>query len=176
MNLYVIPLYVGLLRKKVKFTYVRYLIQSMGVCFDPFIISVADNANDEQNKKKIMETFHSWKIADIVSLQEHSSVYVVLVDYKWSSISENPGKTDHERKMRYFINVYSPWFGENETVDDLYSIEMDDIEEEIDVCTYVLDVCDHHHIFNHHLKDKPIVLPDNRNITLYSIFEHLITE
>ena len=81
-------------------------------------------------------------------------------------------------KMRFHLNMYSPW-SDNEIMNDIE--ESDDLNcaeedkgEEIDVCTYVLDLCDNHHIYNHYLHDAIINCGDNFEISLYTIFEELI--
>ena len=176
MTAYIIPLYIGPLRKKVKYKHCQYCLQNMGVCFEPFVINSPSKKCTDSIENIIKKKFDKWNIDTVIHFQD--STYLTLLNIKWYTISENPEQTDEEKKMRYYLNFYSPWFVENETVGNLYEIEVEDIEEEIDICTYVLDTCDNHHCYNSHLRNDKIILPDEKktSITLYSILEHLITE
>ena len=152
---WILSIYLPSLKRKVKYNKMRYLIQHMGVSFDGICLQNLQQTNIEKTIKEQLDAkgIYTRKLINIF-------------DNVWVAITKDKLKT-----FRYFINLYSPWFEEGEVV-DFYNIQIDE-EETIDVCTYVLDTCDNHHIFNHHLKQYQISY-DDKKITLYEILEYLV--
>lgn len=162
-TLYIIPLYLPPLQREVCFTHFRYLIQHMGISLKAVPISYDPKLC---KNKQITDTLHMISIRSIVEISQ--TVCIALLNQKYPSFTHD----DHIYSFRYFINLYSPWFEENENV-DLHTVEVGSTPETIDVCTYVLDTCDNHHIFNHHLHRHSIENIDMK-LSLYEILEYLV--
>jgi hypothetical protein len=180
MKLYIIPLFLPEVYKKVKYRGFKYLLQFMGIYSDAILIDriIKKDNSKEEIKNHLLGKDKNWPvniITDILRLEfEELELYICFTKYTVENLSLFG-------KIRFHLNMYSPW--DNTEIKDI-DIESDnesdnenggDSEgENINVCTYVLDLCDNHHIYNHYLHDRTISCGDNFEISLYTIFEELI--
>ena len=157
---YLILLYLPPLKKDVTFTYYRYLIQHMGICQTAVLFDNTEVTEDTvQNELGI-------RVRHIIEIGENE--WIIVMKQKHQLLLYN----ETEYTFRYFINLYSPWFEENIQV-DLYTVQVESGVENIDVCLYVLDTCDNHHIYNHHLRNN-MVSYGNKTISIYELMEFLV--
>ena len=159
---WLILMYLPPLQRTVEFTHFRYLIQHMGICFHAI-------PTFEKESVKIKQTLHLQHIECKSLLNIYKNVWIVLLKKKLKSV---PNYDEYEYSFRYFINLYSPWFEEYDTI-DFDSVEIEG-KERIDVCTYVLDTCDNHSVFNQHLKEYHVNYNKTQKISLYELLEFLI--